>query len=110
MSPAAPFGNYQYEIYLAGLAGRVPELPIGWSQLEAAAEGVGLIASTASSFTLEQIADAGPGAPRWFQLYWPRDQELATSFIRRAEAAGYRALVVTLDTWLLAWRPRDLQG
>jgi isopentenyl diphosphate isomerase/L-lactate dehydrogenase-like FMN-dependent dehydrogenase len=77
----------------------------------AASQGVPLIASTASSFTLEQIAEAGGAAsPRWFQLYWPREPELAASFVHRAEAAGYRALVVTLDTWLLAWRPRDLQG
>ena len=48
--------------------------------------------------------------PRWFQLYWPRGEELAASFVQRAEAAGYGAIVVTLDTWLLGWRPRDLQG
>src|SRR3712207_4940103 len=194
MSAAAPFGNYQYDIYLRGLAGEVPRHPIDWAQLEAAAEaamepgargyvfggagtedtqrenldafrrwrivprmlrdiserdlrttvlntqlaapivlapvgvqsiihpdgelavaraaaatGTGMIASTASSYTLEDIAAAGAGAPRWFQLYWPRGEELAASFVRRAEAAGYEALVVTLDTWLLAWRPRDLQ-
>jgi lactate 2-monooxygenase len=195
-SDAVPFGNYQYEIYLRGLAGELPELPVGWAELEAAAEaamdagprgyvfggagtedtqrenleafrrrrllprmlrdvsardlratvlgtelpapvllspvgvqsivhpdgelavaraaagqGMGMIASTASSYTLEEIAEAGgPDAPRWFQLYWPRGEELAASFVHRAEAAGYSALVVTLDTWLLAWRPRDLQG
>jgi isopentenyl diphosphate isomerase/L-lactate dehydrogenase-like FMN-dependent dehydrogenase len=77
----------------------------------AASQGVPFIASTASSFTLEEIADAnGPDAPRWYQLYWPSDPELAASFVHRAEAAGYAALVVTLDTSLLAWRPRDLQG
>jgi lactate 2-monooxygenase len=195
VSEDVPFGNYQYEIYLGGLEGRTPELPIDWAQLEAAAEaamepgargyvfggagtedtqrenlaafrrrrllprmlhdvsardlrttvvgtelpapvvlspvgvqsiihpegelavaraaaaeGVCMTASTASSFSLEEIAEAGgDGAPRWFQLYWPRGEELAASFVHRAEAAGYRALVVTLDTWLLAWRPRDLQ-
>jgi len=78
----------------------------------AAAElGVPLVASTASSFTLEEIAEAGgAAAPRWFQLYWPKSDALAASFVRRAEAAGYGAIVVTLDTPLLAWRPRDLQG
>jgi isopentenyl diphosphate isomerase/L-lactate dehydrogenase-like FMN-dependent dehydrogenase len=77
----------------------------------AAAEGQVMVASTASSYTLEAIAEAGgPQTPRWFQLYWPRGEELAASFVHRAEAAGYEALVVTLDTWLLAWRPRDLQG
>ena len=69
------------------------------------------VASTASSYTLEQSAEAhGDAAPRWFQLYWPRDPELMRSFVARAEAAGYSAIVVTLDTGLLAWRPRDLQG
>src|SRR3954470_18878295 len=190
-----PFGTYQYEIYLQGLAGELPALPIGWDALErAAAEkldegargyvfggaggedtqrenvaalarwrivprmlrdvaardlrttvlgtampapvllapvgvqsiihpegelavaraagelGVPMVASTASSFTLEEIAQAGGEAPRWFQLYWPRSDELAASFVARAEAAGYGAIVVTLDTPLLAWRPRDLQG
>jgi lactate 2-monooxygenase len=197
MTDAAPtpFGNYQYEIYLQGLAGQLPELPLSWDALEAAAaaklddgargyvfggsgsedtqrenlaafrrwrivprmlrdvaqrdlrttvlgtampapvllspvgvqsivhpdgelavaraaasEGVPLVASTASSFTLEEIAAAGGDAPRWFQLYWPKDDDLAASFVGRAEAAGYGAIVVTLDTPLLAWRPRDLQG
>ena len=191
-----PFGSYQYEIYLRGMAGETPGFPIAWDALEAqaaavldpgahgyvfgsagteateaenraafarqrivprmlrdvtqrdlrttvlgtampapvllapvgvqsiihpdgelaaargsAAVGVPMIASTASSFTLEEIAEAGgPDQPRWFQLYRPSDEELAESFVRRAEAAGYGALVVTLDTSLLAWRPRDLQG
>ncbi|MDX6702703.1 MAG: lactate 2-monooxygenase [Baekduia sp.] len=190
-----PFGNYQYEIYLRGLAGELPEHPISWDELEraaaealdpgalgyvfggagredtqrenlealrrhrivprmlrdvatrdlrttvlgtampaplllapvgvqsiihpdgelavaraAAALGVPMVASTASSFTLEEIAEAGGGAaaPRWFQLYWPKSDDLAESFVARAEAAGYGAIVVTLDTPLLAWRPRDL--
>jgi lactate 2-monooxygenase len=71
--------------------------------------GVPMVLSTASSFTLEEVAKANGGGPRWFQLYWPREPELAESFLKRAEASGYSAVVVTLDTWLLAWRPRDLQ-
>ncbi len=86
----------------------------------AARVGVPLIASTAASHTIEQIAEAAgalsdiskghaAGAQScWYQLYWPRDPELARSFIERAERAGYEALVVTLDTWLLGWRPADL--
>ena len=190
-----PFGNYQYEIYLQGLADQLPELPVSWAELErAAAEkldagprgyvfggagsedtqrenleafrrrrivprmlrdvsvrdlrttvlgtampapvllapvgvqsiihpegelavaraaaglGVPMVASTASSFTMEEIAEAGGDAPRWYQLYWPRTDDLAQSFVARAEAAGYGAIVVTLDTPLLAWRPRDLAG
>ena len=191
---AIPFANYQYEIYLQGMAGVRPDHPVGWADLEAAAEqalapeprgylfggastedtmranleafrrrrivprmledvsdrdlsravlgtplpapvllapigvqsilhpegelasaraaasvGVPYIASTAASHTLEDIAAALGDAPRWYQLYWPSGEELAASFVHRAEAAGYTALVVTLDTWLLGWRPRDLQ-
>jgi len=192
--PQAPFGNYQYEIYLKGMAGETPRFPMTWAGLEAAASaamdagahgyvfgsagtedterenraafgryrivprmlrdvsvrdmrteilgvehnapvllapvgvqsiihpdgelasargaaaaGVGYVASTAASYPMEEIAAAAGDAPRFYQLYWPKDPELAASFVRRAQAAGYRALVVTLDTNLLAWRPRDLQ-
>jgi L-lactate dehydrogenase (cytochrome) len=74
-----------------------------------AATGVPMIASTAASYPLEDIAAACGATPHWFQLYWPKDRELARSLLSRAEKAGYGAIVVTLDTWLLAWRPRDLQ-
>jgi lactate 2-monooxygenase len=75
----------------------------------AAGLGVPMIASTASHFTLEEIAAAGGDAPRWFQLYWPNDRDLAASFVGRAEAAGYGAIVVTVDTFIPGWKPRDLQ-
>jgi lactate 2-monooxygenase len=193
--PGVPFGNYQYEIYLRGMADEVPEQPVSWAALErkahdvldagargyvfggagtedtqrenleafrrrrivprmlrdvsvrdlrtsvldlelaapllcgpvgvqsiihpegelavaraCASQGVPMVASTASSFSLEEIAEAnGEGRQRWFQLYWPRTKELTDSFVRRAEQAGYGAIVVTLDTPLLAWRPRDLE-
>ena len=195
MSSGVPFGNYQYEIYLGGMADQVPEHPMSWAEWEAAAAekldegprgylfggagtedsmranleayrrwrivprmlrdvgertmatevlgtampapvlcapvgvqsilhdegelasaraaaavGVPYIASTAGSHTLEQIAEACGDGTRWYQLYWPRGEELAASFVSRAEAAGYSALVVTLDTSLLGWRPRDLTG
>ncbi len=190
-----PFANYQYEIYLAGMAGEVPALPVAWDEWErraaevldagpagylfggsgtedtmranlaafrrhriiprmlrdvserdlaaevlgtampaplltapigvqsilhadgelasaraAAGLGIPVVASTAASHTLEEIAEAVGDAPRWFQLYWPRGEDLAASFVGRAESAGYSAIVVTLDTWLLGWRPRDLVG
>ena len=76
----------------------------------AAAQRVPFIASTAASHTIEEIAWETDGANRWYQLYWPRTRDLATSFVRRAAAAGYGAIVVTLDTWMLAWRPRDLSN
>ena len=74
----------------------------------AASVGVPMVLSTASSTTIEDVAAANGDGPRWFQLYWPSDRALAESFIRRAEQAGYEAIVVTVDVWLLAWRPRDL--
>jgi lactate 2-monooxygenase len=76
----------------------------------AAAVGLPLIASSVAHFTLERIAAAaGPEAPRWFQLYWPTDDELAASFVARAEAAGYGAIVITVDTFVHGWKPRDLE-
>jgi isopentenyl diphosphate isomerase/L-lactate dehydrogenase-like FMN-dependent dehydrogenase len=74
----------------------------------AAQAGVPLVASSAASFTIEQIAGELGEQTRWYQLYWPKDRELARSFVARAERAGYSAIVVTLDTWLLGWRPADL--
>ncbi|WP_346012429.1 alpha-hydroxy-acid oxidizing protein [Streptomyces sp. SID3343] len=74
----------------------------------AAALGVPMVLSTASSHTLEAVAEASGAGPRWFQLYWPRDADVTISLLARACAAGYTTLVVTLDTWLLGWRPRDL--
>jgi lactate 2-monooxygenase len=76
----------------------------------AAAVGLPMIASTASHYPLEEIAEAGgPEAPRWFQLYWPNDPGLARSFVERAERAGYEAIVLTVDTFIPGWKPRDLQ-
>ncbi|HEY8082941.1 MAG TPA: lactate 2-monooxygenase [Solirubrobacterales bacterium] len=75
----------------------------------AAALGVPMIASTASAFSLEEIAEASGEGPRWFQLYWPNDRRLVESFVGRAETAGYEAIVVTVDTFIPGWKPRDLQ-
>jgi lactate 2-monooxygenase len=74
----------------------------------AAAEGLGFITSSQSSAPLERIATACGQAPRWFQLYWSSSDALMRSFMQRAEAAGYDAIVLTLDTTQLGWRPRDL--
>jgi lactate 2-monooxygenase len=189
--PAA-FGDYYREIYMRGLAGETPSIPVDWAELEQRAEeamearaaayvfaaagtgetmranreafrrrrivprmlrdvgerdlstevldtampapvllapigvqmivhpdgelataraaaelGLTLVVSSAAAHTLEQIAEVG--GPRWFQLYWPNDPELAESFVSRAEAAGYEAIVVTVDTFIPGWKPRDLQ-
>ena len=74
----------------------------------AAANGVPIVLSSAASNSMEQVAEELGDAPRWFQLYWVSDRKIAESFVRRAEAAGYGAIVVTLDTLVLGWRPRDL--
>jgi L-lactate dehydrogenase (cytochrome) len=74
----------------------------------AAAAGVPMILSTVSSTTMEDVAAANGDGQRWYQLYWPKDRGVAASMLGRAAAAGYRVLVVTLDTRTLAWRPRDL--
>ncbi|HEY3960109.1 MAG TPA: alpha-hydroxy-acid oxidizing protein [Solirubrobacteraceae bacterium] len=193
MSETVPYANYQYEIYLRGMAGKRPARSLDWRQLEhdalnllqrgprgyiaggaglgetmranreafdhwrlrprmlrdvserslartvlgtdlpapvllapigvqtlahpegelamargAAQVGVPVVASSAASHTIEQIAQEAGELARWYQLYWPRDRELARSFVQRAERAGYGAIVVTLDTWLLGWRPADL--
>jgi lactate 2-monooxygenase len=75
----------------------------------AAAAGVPFILSTAASHSMEEVASAMGDAPRWFQLYWVNDREIVASLVGRAAAAGYSAIVVTLDTLVLGWRPRDLR-
>lgn len=72
--------------------------------------GIPYIMSTASSSTIEEVGAASGTGPRWFQLYWPQDDDITISLLSRAEAAGFTTLVVTLDTWALAWRPWDLDG
>jgi lactate 2-monooxygenase len=74
----------------------------------AARTGVPMIASTLSVDPMEQVAAELGDTPGFFQLYTPSDRELAESLVHRAEAAGFKAIVVTLDTWLTGWRPRDL--
>jgi lactate 2-monooxygenase len=69
---------------------------------------VPLTVSTLTNDPLEEVAAAMGDTPGFFQLYTPRDPELAASLVQRAEAAGYKAIVVTLDTWVTGWRPRDL--
>ncbi|MDT4917201.1 MAG: lactate 2-monooxygenase [Pseudonocardiales bacterium] len=120
---------------LAGAAGRNPQVsvlgttipapvltaPVGVQSImhpdgelavaRATAElGIPMVLSTASSHTLEAVAEANGDGVRWFQLYWPNDDDVCVSFLSRARAAGYSALVVTLDTWMLGWRPHDLDN
>ncbi|PPQ84734.1 hypothetical protein CVT26_014744, partial [Gymnopilus dilepis] len=76
----------------------------------AAALHIPFILSTAASRSLEQIAAANGDGHRWYQLYWPKSDEITLSLLGRAKKAGYSALVVTLDTMSLGWRPHDLKS
>jgi lactate 2-monooxygenase len=75
-----------------------------------ATTGVPLILSSAASSSIEQVAEELGDVARWFQLYWTSDRDVVASLVDRAAASGYGALVVTLDTLLLGWRPRDLKN
>ncbi|MBS0254926.1 MAG: alpha-hydroxy-acid oxidizing protein [Proteobacteria bacterium] len=75
-----------------------------------AASGVSFCASTLANDPLEAVHKACGATPAMFQLYTPRNPDVAASLCQRAEAAGYKALVVTLDTWVTGWRPRDLNA
>lgn len=74
----------------------------------AAALGIPMIFSNQASAPMEACAAVMGAAPRWFQLYWSKSDALVESFVRRAEACGCGAIVLTLDTTMLGWRPRDL--
>ncbi|MDQ2795567.1 MAG: alpha-hydroxy-acid oxidizing protein, partial [Actinomycetota bacterium] len=93
--------------------------PVGASELlhpeadvaiaRAAAElGVPYVFSSQACASMEDCAAVMSDSPRWFQLYWSTDDELVDSFLARAKSVGAQAIVVTLDTTLLGWRPEDL--
>ena len=86
-----------------------PEAELGVARASKAT-GVPMILSSAASTPLEDVAAELGDAQRWFQLYWWADRELAGSLVDRASAAGYGAIVVTLDTLTLGWRDRDLRN
>ena len=74
----------------------------------ASALGIPYVISSQASLPMEQTVSAMGDSPRWFQLYWSSSDDLVESFVRRAEAVSAQAIVVTLDTHMLGWRPRDL--
>jgi len=80
------------------------------SSRAAAKHNIPFVTSTVSSYSLEEIAEQMGDRPRWFQLYWSNDREISASMVRRAERAGYSAVVLTVDTILLGWKVRDLRN
>ncbi len=195
MALTPPFGNYQLEIYLAGLQGVLPTQPMNYEELErrgqlampptllsycaggcgdeftqrrnasafeqwglvprmlrastqrdlsvelfsiklptpifmapvgviglcapdghgdiatakaAAQTGIPMCASTLTVDPMETVAAEFGSTPGFFSLYTPTDRDIAASLVRRAEAAGFKGIFVTLDTWIPGWRPRDL--
>jgi lactate 2-monooxygenase len=87
------------------LAHRTADLAVARA---AASTGVPMVFSNQASRPMEACAAAMGASPRWFQLYWSTSNELVESLVARAERCGCEAIVVTLDTTLLGWRPRDL--
>ena len=77
---------------------------------QAAEIGLPYILSTAATSSIEEVANANGDGVRWFQLYWPHVDEITISLLNRAKTNGFTVLVVTLDTWALAWRPADLDN
>jgi len=92
-------------IGVAEMAHREADLAVARA---AARWGVPHIFSNQASVPMERCAAAMGDAPRWFQLYWSKSNDVVASFVRRAEACGCEAIVLTLDTTMLGWRPRDL--
>jgi len=82
------------------------------SAAAAARESVPYIMSTASSSTIEDVAKANGDGVRWYQLYWPLNNhdDITKSILSRAKRAGFSALFVTLDTYILGWRPTDMDN
>lgn len=104
--------TFQYPLLLApiGVQSIVHDDAEIASAKAAAAMNVPFITSSASSRSMEEIAEAMGKKPRWFQLYWGKDEDVTASMLKRAEQAGYSAIVITLDTSMLSWREEDLEN
>jgi len=78
----------------------------------AAKNHIPYVMSMASSTSIEDVARASGDGPRWFQLYWPLEEhdDITISILKRAKAAGFTALFVTLDAYILGWRPSDMDN
>jgi isopentenyl diphosphate isomerase/L-lactate dehydrogenase-like FMN-dependent dehydrogenase len=108
-----PFGSeWQAPLALAPVGAQMIVHPDGeLASTEGAGRvGVPVTVGTVSGHTIEAIAEQLGDSPRMFQLYWPNDPELCESLVSRAEAAGYEAIMVTVDNAFPGWKPRDLQN
>lgn len=105
------FGQkYSTPLFIApiGVQGIVhPEAELATSRAAASVD-VPLIMSSASSRSIEEVGAANGSGVRWYQLYWPKTPEITISILNRAKQAGFTALVVTLDTITIGWRPHDI--
>ena len=72
--------------------------------------GTTMVFSNQASKPMEGLAQILEDSPHWFQLYWSRSDALVESLAARAERCGCSAIVITLDTTMLGWRSRDLEG
>ncbi|WP_067726668.1 alpha-hydroxy-acid oxidizing protein [Oceanobacillus damuensis] len=68
------------------------------------------IQSTVSSYSIEDVAEASGNSPKWFQLYWSNNENISYNMVRRAEKAGYEAIVLTVDTFMFGWREEDMRN
>ncbi|KAH9934311.1 oxidoreductase [Fomitopsis serialis] len=105
------FGNtYPSPLLLAPIGAQGIVHAEGERATAAAAGGLGIpfIMSTGSTRSIEAIAKANGPGPRWLQLYWGKNDGTVMSLLSRAKAAGFTALVVTVDTPTIGWRPCDL--
>jgi 4-hydroxymandelate oxidase len=109
------------ELFGTGLSMPILVAPLGYQRLahdrgevamaEGAAEaGTIMVVSTMATMSMEEVANAAPDAPRWFQIYVHTDRELTKDLVERARDAGYQALVFTVDVAVLAKRKRDVRN
>lgn len=68
------------------------------------------IQSTVSSYSIEEVSEASGNSPKWFQLYWSNNEHISYSMVKRAEEAGYEAIVLTIDTFMFGWREEDMRN
>ncbi|WBW71293.1 FMN-dependent alpha-hydroxy acid dehydrogenase [Schizosaccharomyces osmophilus] len=82
------------------------------SSKAATLEHVPYVISTAASMSFEEIAESSGPGERWYQLYWPSNEnnDITASLLKRAKSIDCKVLVVTLDTYILGWRPSDMDN